>query len=78
MELDASILEILAPPGVEARTPEENEVYRQRLLVSFIMLLLMSGLIIALRIYAKVKIIQSFGIEDIAALAAYVCLIGLS
>ena len=62
-----------APPGVDSRTPEENEAYRQRLVVSFIILPLMSGLVVALRMYAKLKVIRNFGVEDVAATAAYVC-----
>ena len=73
----ATILEALSPPGVEARTPEENEAYRQRLLVSFIMLLIMSGLVIGLRMYAKLKIARNLGVDDMATLAAYVWLFSL-
>ena len=67
-----------APPGVDSRTPEENEAYRQRLVASFIVLPLMSGLVVALRMYAKLRVIRNFGVEDIAALAAYVCPIAAS
>lgn len=73
----ATILEALSPPGVEARTPEENEAYKQRLLVSFITLLLMSGLVIGLRMYAKLKIARNLWVDDMVTTAAYVRLVSL-
>ena len=78
MAMDAeTLLKLLYPPGVEPRTPEENETYRRRLLVSFIMLLVMSGLIVGLRMYAKLKIVRNLGIDDMATLAAFVRLVPL-
>lgn len=73
-----TILGTLSPPGVESRTPEENEAYRQQLLVSFITLPLISGLVIGLRMYAKLKIARNLWVDDMATMAAYVRLVSLT
>ena len=73
MEMDvASMMEAMAALSAEERTLEENNAFRQRLLASFIVLLLMSGLIIGLRLYAKFRVIRNLGLEDLAAFFAYV------
>ena len=61
-------------PSELDRTEEENQHFRERLIIAFIALLLISGFIIAVRLYTKLRIVRNLGPEDVCILCAYVCL----
>ena len=64
--------EMNAPSALD-RTEEENQHFRERLIIAFIALLLISGFIIAVRLYTKLRIVRNLGPEDVCILCAYVC-----
>ena len=57
----------------ESRSEAENERFKERLLITFIALLVLSGFVLALRLYTKVRIVRNWGLEDACAICAYVC-----
>lgn len=63
------------PPELEGlkRTESENESYKEGLIISFVFLLLVSGLVVVLRIYSKLRFLRKIGSEDVCSVTAYVC-----
>ena len=57
------------------RSRVENERYQEDLIITFVLLFVLSSSFVALRTFVKLKSVRNLGAEDIASLAAFVCLV---
>ena len=57
---------------MQVRTEEENERFQERMIVSFVVLVFISGVTLALRLYTKLKIVRNLGLDDVSIICAYV------
>lgn len=62
------------PPGVTPNFDNPDRMVWTASIVTQALCISIVGLIVALRIYVRIRILRSFGLEDWLAVAGFVCL----